>query len=83
MPSQPGKKSEIKKKLDKLRGVGKGTFVNNNQGGPPGGSDLSGLGSPPAPPNIEDLSESGSQFPPPLPPPTFGAPGSGGFLENL
>ena len=31
LPSQPGKEFEIKKRLDKLRGVGKGTFVNNNQ----------------------------------------------------
>ena len=55
LPSQPGKEFEIKKKLDKLRGVGKGTYLNNRQGGPPGGPDLSGLGPPPAPPNIEDL----------------------------
>ena len=53
-------------------------FVNNNQGGP----DVSGLGPPPAPPNIKDLIENGPQFPPPPPPPAFGAPGSGGFLDN-
>ena len=35
LPSQPGKEFEIKKRLDRLKGVGKGTFVNNNnnQGG--------------------------------------------------
>ena len=74
MPSQPGKEFEIKKRLEKLRGVGKGTFVNNNQGG----TDLSGLGPPPP-----DLIENGPQFPPPPPPPAFVAPGSGGFLDNL
>ena len=83
MPSLPGKKIEIKKRLDKLRGVGKGTFVNNNQGGPPGGPDLSSLGPPPARPNIKDLIKNGPQFPPPLPLPAFGAPGSRGFLNNL
>ena len=83
LPSQPGKELEIKRRLDKLRGVGKGKFVNNNQGGRPGGPDLSGLGPPPAPPNIEDLIKNGPQFPPPPPPPAFGAPGSGGFLDNL
>ena len=83
LPSQPGNEFETKKRLDKLRGVGKGTFVNNNQGGPPGGPDLSGLGPPPAPPNIEDLIKNGPQFPPRTPPPAFGAPGSRGFLDNL
>ena len=38
LPSQSGKEFEIKKRLDRLRGVGKGMFVNNNsnQGGPGG-----------------------------------------------
>ena len=81
------RETDLRKKqtrLDKLRGVGKGTFVNNNQGGPPGGPDLSGLGPSPATPNIEDLIENGPQSPPPpSPPPAFGAPGSEGFLVNL
>ena len=83
LPSHPGKEFQIKKRVDKLRGVGKGTLVNNNQGVPPGGPDLSSLGPPPAPPNIEDLIENGPQFPPPPPPPAFGAPDSRGFLNNL
>ena len=92
LPSQPGKEFEIKKRLHKLRGVGRDNFVNNNnnQGPPgPGGGDITGLGPPPAPPNIEDLIENGAP-PPPAPggappggPLPFGAPGSGGFLDNL
>ena len=85
MHSQPGIEFEIKKTLDRLRGVGKGTFVNNinNQGGPRG-PDFGSLGPPPPPPNIEDLIENGPQFPPP--PGGFGPPPtahSGGFFGNL
>ena len=89
LPSQPGKEFKIKKKLDKLRGVGKGTFVdnNNNDNNQGGGPDLGGLGPPPPPPNIDGLIENRSQFPPPPPPPpTFGPPltaRSGGFQDNL
>ena len=92
LPSQPGKEFEIKKRLDKLRGVGRDNFVNNNNNqGPlgPGGGDITGLGPPPAPPNIEDLIENGAPPPPPpggAPPGgslPFGAPDSGGFLDNL
>ena len=71
-PSQPGKEFEIKKRLDKLRGIGRNNFNNNNNnninpGGGGGGIDLDGLGPPPTVPNIEDLIENGPQFPPPPP----------------
>ena len=89
MHSQPGIEFEIKKRLDRLRGVGKGTFVNNinNQGGPRS-PDFGSLEPPPPPPNIEDLIENGPQFPPSPPPPPggFGPPPtahSGGFFDNL
>ena len=72
LQSQPGKEFEIKKGLDKLRGIGRNNFSNNNNninpGGGGGGIDLDGLGPPPTVPNIEDLIENGPQFPPPLPP---------------
>ena len=73
LPSQPGKEFEIKKRLDKLRGIGRNNFNNNNNnninpGGGGGGIDLDGLGPPPTVPNIEDLIENGPQFPPPPPP---------------
>ena len=89
MHSQPGIEFEIKKRLDRLRGVGKGTFVNNinNQGGPRG-PDFGSLGPPPPPTYIEDLIENGPQFPHPPPPPPggFGPPltaHSGRFFDNL
>ena len=71
LQSQPGKEFEIKKRLDKLRGIGRNNFSNNNNinpGGGGGGIDLDGLGPPPTVPNIEDLIENGPQFPPPPPP---------------
>ena len=71
LPSQPGKEFEIKKRLDKLRGIGRNNFNNNNNinpGGGGGGIDLDGLGLPPTVPNIEDLIENGPQFLPPPPP---------------
>ena len=69
LPSQPGKEFEIKKRLDKLRGIGRNNFNNNsiNPGNSGGGIDLDGLGLPPTVPNIEDLIENGPQFPPPPP----------------
>ena len=73
LPSHPGKEFEIKKRLDKLRGIGGNTFNNdnnnNNNINPGGGVNLDGLGPPPTIPNIEDLIENGLQFPPPPPPP--------------
>ena len=76
LPSHPGKEFEIKKRLDKLRGIGGNTFNNdnnnNNNINPGGGVNLDGLGPPPTIPNIEDLIENGLQFPPPPPPPAGG-----------
>ena len=72
LPSQSGKEFEIKKRLDKLRGIRKNNFNNNNNninpGGGGGGIDLDGLGPSPTVTNIEDLIENGPQFPPPPPP---------------
>ena len=51
IPSQPGKEFEIKKRLDKLRGIGGQNFNRNNNnninpGG--GGTDINSLGPPPS-----------------------------------
>ena len=84
IPSQPGKEFEIKKRLDRLRDVGKGTVVNNNNnnpGGPPPPPDLGAqpppnLGTIPSVPTLEDLLDG-------EPPRATTAPSNNNFLSNV
>ena len=72
LPTQPGKEFEIKKRLDRLRGIGRDNFNNNNNINNninPGGGDLEfGLGPPPSLPKLEDLIKNGAPPPNPFPP---------------
>ena len=75
LPSQPGKEFEIKKRLDRLKGINSNDFKNNNNnntGRNPGRTNLNldnyGLNQPPPSlPNIEDFIDNGR--PPPSPAP--------------
>ena len=75
LPSQPGKEFEIKKRLDRLKGINSNDFKNNNNnntGGNAGGTNLNldnyGLNQPPPSlPNIEDFIDNGRPPPPPAP----------------
>ena len=75
MPSHPGKEFEIKKRLDRLRGVNTFFSNNNNNNNNNNNKNLFGPGGePPSLPTIEDFLDGGPRPPQPLPPPPLSAP---------
>ena len=81
LPSQQGNKFEIKKRLDRLRGINsysnKNNFNNNNNNNNKNGPDLFGPdpGGPiPTLPTLEDFLDGGPPPPPPPPGATFNGP---------
>ena len=71
MPSHPGKEFEIKKRLDKLRGINNSNNNNNNNNNNINNLNLFGPGpggDPPSLPRIEDFLD--NSRPPPPPPPS-------------
>ena len=71
LPSHPGKEFEIKKRLDKLRGINT-SFLNNNNNNNNNNSNPFGLGpggQPPTLPRFDDFLDGPPQPPQPPPPP--------------
>ena len=72
LPSHPGKEFEIKKRLDKLRGINTSFLNNNNNNNNNNNSNLFGLGpggQPPTSPRLDDFLDGPPQPPQPPPPP--------------
>ena len=80
MPSHPGKEFEIKKRLDRLRGVNSSfpNNNNNNNNNRNNNNNNSNLfrpgGEPPSLPTIEDFLDGGPRPPQPPPPPPSSTP---------
>ena len=66
LPSHPGKEFEIKKRLDKLRGLNENDNIYNNKNN---NFNFGSGGEPPSLPNIEDFLDGGTRPPQHSPPP--------------
>ena len=69
LPSHPGKEFDIKKRLDKLKGLNENNNIYNNNNNNNNNNIFGPGGEPPSLPSIEDFLDGGPRPPQPPPPP--------------